>query len=157
MIIVPVPVSNVHFERLKRSIKEEDGLMPIVLNQDRVVLDGHHRLRACRELGIPIVYTTKDFTDRPLDELKFVVSVNLHRRDLDEFQRAEIGLKMRNIAQRIANFLVMNIIKLFFSQSCKTSNCKTNFSWYCDQGINYGLEVVWINKIYFVFHIKFSI
>lgn len=96
-------MSGVDFERLKKSIKDEGGLlMPIVLNQDRVVLDGHHRLRACRELGIPIVYTIKDFTNRPLEELKFVVSVNLHRRHLDEFQRAEIGLKMRAIAQRIA-------------------------------------------------------
>jgi hypothetical protein len=44
--------------------------MPIVLNQDNVVLDGHHRLRACKELGIPVSYSIKDFTGKPLDELK---------------------------------------------------------------------------------------
>jgi hypothetical protein len=37
-----------------------------------------------------------------LDELKFVVSVNLHRRHLDEFQRAEICLKMDKLASQIA-------------------------------------------------------
>lgn len=97
------PVSSADYERLKNSIREEGGLLiPITLNQDNVVIDGHHRLRACRELGLPVIYNIKDFTNRPLDELKFVVSVNLHRRHLDEFQRAEIGMKMEKIAKRIA-------------------------------------------------------
>jgi ParB-like chromosome segregation protein Spo0J len=65
--------------------------MPIVLNQDNVILYGHHRLRACKELGIPISYSKKDFTGKPLEELKYVVSVNLHRRHLDEFQLVEIA------------------------------------------------------------------
>ncbi|MGA9154478.1 MAG: hypothetical protein WBZ36_28165, partial [Candidatus Nitrosopolaris sp.] len=42
-------------------------------------------------------------TGRPLDELRYVVTVNLHRRHLDEFQRAEIGLKWDKIARRIAS------------------------------------------------------
>ena len=76
--------------------------MPVILNQDNVVLDGHHRLRACTELGIPISYSTKDFTGKPMDELKYVVSVNLHRRHLDEFQRAEIALKYDKLYKKIA-------------------------------------------------------
>ena len=76
--------------------------MPIVLNQDNVFLDGHHRLRACKELGIPVSYSIKDFTGKPLDELKYVVSINLHRRHLDEFQRAEIALKYDKIYRKIA-------------------------------------------------------
>lgn len=43
---------------LKQSIKEWDLLMPIIVNQDNVVLDGYHRLKACKELGIPITYST---------------------------------------------------------------------------------------------------
>jgi hypothetical protein len=97
------PVSTGDYERLKNSIKEEDGLLvPVILNQDNVVLDGHHRLRACKELGIEAIYNIRDFTNKPIDELKFVVSVNLHRRHLDDFQRAEIGIKMVAIARRIA-------------------------------------------------------
>ena len=78
--------------------------MPITLNHNNVVLDGHHRLKACRELGIPAICSVKDFTNRPIDELEFVVSVNLHRKhlDLNEFQRAEIGLKMEKPAREIA-------------------------------------------------------
>lgn len=96
-------VSTADFERLKKSIQEEGGLlMPIILNQDNVVLDGHHRLRACKELGLSVSYTTKDFTNRPLEELRYVVSVTLHRRHLYEFQWAEIGLKMDKLIRQIA-------------------------------------------------------
>jgi hypothetical protein len=59
-------------------------------------------LRACKELGIPVSYSIKDFTGKPLDELKYLVSVNLHRRHLDEFQRAEIALKYDKLYRRIA-------------------------------------------------------
>jgi hypothetical protein len=76
--------------------------MPIVLNQDNVVLDRHHRLRACKELGIPISYSKKDFTGKPLNELKYIVSVNLHRRHLDEFQRAEVAIKLDKLYKKIA-------------------------------------------------------
>ena len=76
------------YERLKRSIKEEGGLLvPVVLNQDNVVLDGHHRLQACAELDIQASCLKKDFRGRPLDEMMYVV--NLYRRSLNDFQRAE--------------------------------------------------------------------
>lgn len=97
------PVSTADFERLKKSIQDEGGLlMPIILNHDYVVLDGHHRLRACKELGLKASYNINDFTGKPLEELRYVVSVHLHRRHLDEFQRAEIALKMDRLARKIA-------------------------------------------------------
>jgi ParB-like chromosome segregation protein Spo0J len=81
-------LSNAEYERLKQSIKEWGGLlMPIIVNQDNVVLDGYHRLMACKELGIPIIYIVIDFTDKPQDELEYVMAVNLHRRHVNEVQR----------------------------------------------------------------------
>ena len=51
------PISTTDYERLKKSIAKEGGLlMPIILNQDNVVLDGHHRMRACKELGFKVTY-----------------------------------------------------------------------------------------------------
>jgi hypothetical protein len=84
--------------------------MPIILNQDNVVLDGHHRLRACKELGIPISFSKKDFTNKPLEELDYVVSVNLDRRHLDEFQRAEIALKYDKLYKKIAKLAWANTV-----------------------------------------------
>ena len=96
-------VSRADFERLKNSIKEHGGLlMPIILNQDNVVLGGHHRMRACKELGFPVTLNVKNFRDKPMEELRYVVAVNLHRRDLDEFQKAEIGLEMEKLVRKLA-------------------------------------------------------
>jgi ParB-like chromosome segregation protein Spo0J len=76
--------------------------MPIILNQDDVVLDGYQRLMACKELDIPISYSVKDFTDKPQDELEYIMAVNLHRRHLNELQRAKIALKLKKKVNRIA-------------------------------------------------------
>jgi hypothetical protein len=103
MLILP-PYSKSDFERLKKSIKEHGGLLnPIILNQDNIRLDGHHRMRACHELGLPTTsYHVKNFAGKPMEELRYVVAVNLHRRHLDEFQKAQIGLKMEKIARQNA-------------------------------------------------------
>ncbi len=95
--------TEAEYERLKRSIKEEGRLLvPVVLNQDNVVLDGHHRLRACEELDIPASRCRKDFKGKPLEELMYVVSVNLYRRNLNLFQRVEVGVKVDELRRKIA-------------------------------------------------------
>ena len=96
------PVTASEYERLKRSIKEEGRLLlPIVLNQDNVILDGHHRFQACQELGIPIRIDKKDFTGRPLDEMMYVVNVNLYRRSLNDFQRAKVGIRVEELRRKL--------------------------------------------------------
>ena len=64
-------------------------------------LDGHHRFRACKEIGIPLQYHTKEFKDS-LDEKEFLIEVNLRRRELNEFQRVEIGYSLENIEKERA-------------------------------------------------------
>jgi hypothetical protein len=48
-------------------------------------------------LGIPVAYIVKDFTGKPLEELKFVITININRRQLNEFQRAQIALKFKKL------------------------------------------------------------
>jgi hypothetical protein len=72
------------------------------LNQDNVVVDGRHRVRACKELGFPVTFNV-NFRGKPMEELRYVAAAgNLYRRHLDEFQNAEIGLKMEKISMQIA-------------------------------------------------------
>jgi hypothetical protein len=59
-------------------------------------LDGHHRWKACKELGISIDCYEKKFPNN-LDEKEFIIEVNLRRRHLNEFQRGEMGLKLESI------------------------------------------------------------
>jgi hypothetical protein len=91
------PLSDAEYESLKTSIKAADGLhVPVIVNPDGIVLDGHHRFRACKELGVALRFDTKKFSD-PLEEKRFVIEVNLERRHLNEFQREELGHALEEI------------------------------------------------------------
>ena len=48
-------LSTEEYESLKQSIKENGLWFPIVVNKDGVILDGHHRYKACQELGIKAI------------------------------------------------------------------------------------------------------
>ena len=95
------PLSKVEFDLLKQSIKEEGLHIPIVVNKQGIVLDGHHRFQACKELGIPLKYQTKEFKDS-LEEKQFVIEVNLRRRQLNEFQRVEMGYILEDMQKEMA-------------------------------------------------------
>jgi ParB-like chromosome segregation protein Spo0J len=99
--LLPRP-SETEFESLKQSIASEHRLIvPVIVNKDGIVLDGHNRFRVCKELGIPSQYHTKDFDD-PLEEKEFVIEANVNRRHLNEFQRAELGFLMEGIEGELA-------------------------------------------------------
>ena len=60
-----------------------------------MILDGRNRYRACVALGIePVVRTF----DAQRDPLQFVLSLNLHRRHLDESQRAMVAARVANLS-----------------------------------------------------------
>jgi len=82
------PLSDGEFDSLKQSIREEGLHVPVILNKQGIVLYGHHRFRASKELGILLKYQTKEFNDS-LEEEQFLIDVNLRRRQLNEFQRVE--------------------------------------------------------------------
>jgi 16S rRNA G966 N2-methylase RsmD len=94
-------LSGSEFESLKQSIKEQGLHVPVIVNKQGIVLDGHHRFRACKELGIPLQYHTEEFKDS-LEEKQFLIEVNLRRRQLNEFQRVEIGYSLENIEKERA-------------------------------------------------------
>jgi AraC-like DNA-binding protein/predicted nucleic acid-binding protein len=53
----------VEYERLKQSIKEYGLKIPIEVMSDGTIIDGHHRYKACKELGIePTYHINKDVT-----------------------------------------------------------------------------------------------
>lgn len=54
------PINRQHVERIKASIRK-NGYLPTVaiVNQDKEVIDGQHRLIATTELGLPYYYTER--------------------------------------------------------------------------------------------------
>lgn len=96
-------LSGEHYENLKKSIADNGLFYPITINQNGDVLDGHHRLKACQELGIPpqISVIAKPFESEAREEL-FVIDSNLARRQLTTLQACELALKKKTILARIA-------------------------------------------------------
>ena len=97
-------MSEKDFQAFKESIKKQHGLyLSIVVNNDYVLLDGHHRLKACNELQIKevpvLVYS---FNDK-LDEKLFICESAGKRRSLDEYSKYELAVKTEKLLKEIAN------------------------------------------------------
>lgn len=99
--IVPV-LSEKEYQDLKESIKESGQWIPIIVNGDEVILDGHHRFKACNELRVEPRIVHKDFTNKLLEK-KFVIECNLKRRHLNDFQKAELAIPLLEIEKELAS------------------------------------------------------
>jgi ParB-like chromosome segregation protein Spo0J len=95
------PFSEEEYNSVKQSIEKEGQYYPIIINQDGIILDGHHRYKICTELGIEPQCFVRRFEDK-LDEKMFVFDSNLRRRQLTLFQKVELAFKMKPILQEIA-------------------------------------------------------
>ena len=97
-------MSEKDFQAFKESIKKQHGLyLPIVVNNNNVLLDGHHRLKACNELQIKEVpVLVFSFNDK-LDEKLFIYESAGKRRNLDEYSKYELALKTEELLKEIAN------------------------------------------------------
>ncbi len=94
-------MSEEEFEELKKSIQSEGQHYPIIANENLEVLDGHHRFRACTELGIEPDFEIKQFEDKLLEK-KFVIEANLRRRHLNNFQLVELAVPLLEIEKALA-------------------------------------------------------
>ena len=72
-------LSTQEYESLKQSINEKGQWVPIIVNGQGIVLDGHHRYKACKELGIEPRTFAREFEDE-LEEQLFVIECNLKQR-----------------------------------------------------------------------------
>jgi hypothetical protein len=79
------------FNELVQDIRENGLQNPIWLHEGKII-DGRNRYRACQEAGVEPV--TREW-DGKGDLIHFVVSMNLHRRHLNESQRAMVAAKLK--------------------------------------------------------------
>ena len=89
------------FKALKDSIQSQGQHLPIIVNKEFVILDGHHRFRICQELNLAAKYEIKEFPT-VLHEQLFVIDCNLQRRQLNDYNRGVLTLKAKPILQQIA-------------------------------------------------------
>lgn len=82
----PRTIKDYNFEKLVQSIKDFPEMLearPIVVNQDKTVLGGNMRLKACKEAGLKEVYIINagDWTEDQQKE--FLIKDNLASGDWD--------------------------------------------------------------------------
>jgi hypothetical protein len=83
-------MSNEAYAQLRDDIAE-NGMKEAITLWRGELIDGRNRLRACEELKIePLVNEIED----DADPVAFVLSINLHRRHLDESQRAMVAARL---------------------------------------------------------------
>jgi len=93
--LVP-PMSEEDYHSLLEDIKRNGILQPIDITYNNVILDGHHRVKAAKEVGI------KEIEVRIpellyVDEDEYLISVAMNRRHLTEGQKAVLANEYRKI------------------------------------------------------------
>lgn len=90
-------LTRAEYIELRNSIRENGLLNPITVNPQGIILDGHHRYRACTELGVEPEYEIKDFGGDRLQEEIFIFESNIIRRSIhNPFQLFEAAYKMES-------------------------------------------------------------
>ena len=91
------------YQELKSSIAKNGLYHPIIINKDGFILDGHHRFKACSELGIIMLhqrqqqeeektkFEVKSFESKYSEKI-FVIDATLARRQLEPYSRVELVL-----------------------------------------------------------------
>ena len=86
-------LSASEYDSLREDIRLRGVLIPVEIDADTSeVLDGHHRLRIARELGIEAPTVARSFAS-DADRLAHVIALNLKRRHLDPVTWGEFAIR----------------------------------------------------------------
>jgi N6-adenosine-specific RNA methylase IME4/ParB-like chromosome segregation protein Spo0J len=96
------PMSLEDYQNLLDDIKRNGILQPIDITYNNVILDGHHRVKAARELGIKEVEVRIPEL-LYVDEDEYLISVAVNRRHLTEGQKAVLANEYRKILSKKLN------------------------------------------------------
>ena len=92
------------YEQLKADIAKNGVLVPVVVTEDGVVLDGRHRLQACKELGRECPQIT---VQSEADVYAVILGLNIYRRHLSPEQVVaffkNLQLKAPELAKKIVD------------------------------------------------------
>ncbi|MEM4443566.1 MAG: MT-A70 family methyltransferase [Candidatus Nitrosocaldus sp.] len=90
------------YNRLKEDIEKRGIQLPLIVNSNKVLLDGYTRLRIARELGIQHIPCIIRTFDNELEEKEFVLTINVYRRHLNTAQRVEVAIRLLAIEKERA-------------------------------------------------------
>ena len=83
------------YDALKTDIAEHGVLVPVEIDEHGNILDGHHRVRACEELGRKDYPSTMRVGLSEEEKIEHALTLNLARRHLTREQRRDVVLTLR--------------------------------------------------------------
>ncbi len=85
------PLTKEEYASLKESISSEKAvLVPISIDENDVVIEGHHRLMLAKEVGLDEVPVRLHSMLDPAEKQKLALTLNLARRNLNQEQKREL-------------------------------------------------------------------
>jgi hypothetical protein len=133
-------ISEQEYQTMKQSLKDNGQWVPVITNPQLIILDGHTRFRACKELDLEPRIMIRKFED-PLLEKQFIIQINRNRRHLTTFQRIELECKYDAIQSELAKKRMSKAGKIGAAkrwkgrgktdepkQSCNTDRVRQNYT-----------------------------
>ena len=85
-------IKGQEYDSFKKSIQESGVVSPILVSPDMIIISGHQRVKACRDLGIKLVpvIIREDLTDDD-EVLKILLTANFGRKENGEAKQRKIA------------------------------------------------------------------
>ena len=85
------------WEEFKKSIKSSGVIEPVIVTTDLVIISGHQRVRACKELGIDKVLCDIRRFDSEDEQLKQLIETNIKQRGIGNPNSVKLGRCIREL------------------------------------------------------------
>lgn len=97
--LTPHPQNDYYFDDIAgeawdeflRSIQTSGVIEPVIINQNKVIISGHQRVRACKELGINEIMTETKQYDSDEQMLKDLIETNIRQRGIGNPNPVKFG------------------------------------------------------------------
>jgi len=87
-------MEEAELKELAEDIKKNGLKTPIELAGDGRVIDGRNRIEACKLVNILTIETVNSWLNTEEAIIRYIISLNLHRRHLTESQRADVAARL---------------------------------------------------------------
>ena len=88
------PLTGEQLAALEADLLANGCYSPIIVNEDMVIVDGHHRHELCEKHGLPYKMAVFSFADL-LEAKQWALDTQKGRRNLDKWELGKIALKLK--------------------------------------------------------------
>ena len=88
------PLTGEQLAALEADLLANGCYSPVIVNEDMVIVDGHHRHQLCEKHGLPYKMAVFSFVDM-LEAKQWALDTQKGRRNLDKWELGKIALKLK--------------------------------------------------------------